>query len=207
MHPHPAPRIRSGKKKRYWSEELKATPVCSKTVFFQWKKAGRPSPQYPLSVHRKIAKRQLRTIQRQQQASYRTTTYQNIMKADSSNKRLFFSLVNRQRKEGRQAPNQLYVDDRHLTTEEAIREGWAFYFEKLATPTDDPSYDEAFKQQVDLDFNLICDFFSNLQDSVPEISCETAVETVEKIIKSLKNNKACDGTGMSAEHLKYSVWW
>ena len=53
-----------------------------------------------------------------------------------------------------------------------------------------------------MDFNLICELCSNLQDIVPEISCET----VERIIKSLKNNKAalaCDGTGVPAEHLKY----
>ena len=124
----------------------------------------------------------------------------SIMEADSSDKKLFFSLVNRQRKEGRQALSQLYVDDRHLTTEEAIREGWASYFGKLATPADNYTlYDKTFKQQVDLDFNLICDIFANLQDSVTEISCWT----VEKIIKTLKNNKSCDGTGISAEHLKY----
>ena len=58
------------------------------------------------------------------------------MEADSSDKKLFFSLVNRQRKEGRHALSQLYVDDRHLSTEEAIKEGWASYFEKLATPVD-----------------------------------------------------------------------
>ena len=121
------------------------------------------------------------------------------MAADSSNKKLFFSLVNRQRKEGRHALSQLFVDDRHLTTDETIREGWAAYFERLATPVDDHTYDESFEQQVDLDFDLICDICASLQDSVPEISSETA----ERIIKSLKNNRSCDGNGISAEHLKY----
>ena len=40
---------------------------------------------------------------------------------------------------------------------------------------------------------------SKLQDGLPEISCET----VSVIIKTLKNNKPYDGTGISAEHLKY----
>ena len=110
-----------------------------------------------------------------------------------SDKKRFFSVVNRQRKEGRQALSQLYVDDRHLT------EGRASYFEKLATPADNHTYDDNFKQQVDLDFNLICDICSKLQDGLPEISRET----VSGIIKTLKNNKAYDGTGISAEHLKY----
>ena len=113
------------------------------------------------------------------------------MAADSSNKKLFFSLVNRQRKEGRHALSQLFVDDRHLTTDEAIREGSASYFERLATPVDDHTYDESFEQQVDLDFDLICDICASLQDSVPEISSETA----ERIIKSLKNNRSVTEMG------------
>ncbi|MEW8548319.1 MAG: endonuclease/exonuclease/phosphatase family protein, partial [Candidatus Thiodiazotropha sp.] len=194
-----APSIKPGKKKRLWSRELHMAAVTSKDVHFQWKNAGQPGPEHPLSIQRKAVKRQLRTAQRQQQAEYRAETYRNIMEADSSNKRLFFSLINRQRKEGRQSLSQLFVDDRHLTTEETIREGWATYFEKLATPKDDPLYDQGFKNQVELDFNLICDICSRTQDSVQEISCET----VEKIIKSLKNNKASDGSGITAEHLKY----
>ena len=91
-----------------------------------------------------------------------------------------------------------FVDDRHLTTDEAIREGWASYFERLATPVDDHTYDESF-EQVDLDFDLNWVICASLQDSVPEISSETA----ERIIKSLKNNRSCYGNGISAEHLKY----
>ena len=94
-----APCTRSGKKKRYWSEELKNASVSSKKLFSQWKKAGRPGPQHPLSMQCRIAKKQLRTIQRQQQATYRTTTYQDIMEADSSDKKRFFSLVNKEKKD------------------------------------------------------------------------------------------------------------
>ena len=66
---------------------------------------------------------------------------------------------------------------------------------------DDHTYDESFEQQVDLDFDLICDIIlcASLQDSVPEISSETA----EWIIKSLKTNRSCDRNGISGEHLKY----
>ena len=45
-----APCIRRGKKKRLWSDELKTASIMGKQVFFQWKKAGRPGPQYPLSI-------------------------------------------------------------------------------------------------------------------------------------------------------------
>ena len=50
-----APCIRRGKKKRLWSDELKAASIMGKQVFFQWKKAGRPGPQHPLSIHCRVA--------------------------------------------------------------------------------------------------------------------------------------------------------
>ena len=56
---------------------------------------------------------------------------------------------------------------------------------------DDHTYDESFEQQVDLDFDLTCDICASLQDSVPEISSETA----ERIIKSLKNNRSMTEMG------------
>ena len=121
-------------------------------MFFQWKKADRPGPQHPLSIQRRVAKKHLRSTQRRQKAAYRSTVYQDIMAADSSNKKLFFSLVNRKRKDGF---FQLFVDDRHLTIDEAIREGWASYFERMAAPVDDHTYNEGFEPQDDLDFDLI----------------------------------------------------
>ena len=66
---------------------------------------------------------------------------------------------------------------------------------------DKDRYNIGNKQQVDLDFELICDICSKLQDS-PSVVTEAEVE---QIIKTLKNNKASDGCGLAAEHLKYEV--
>ena len=121
------------------------------------------------------------------------------MDADSSNRKLFYSLLNRQRREGRTSLDRLVVDDVHLTTDEANREELASYFEKLATPKDKDHYNTVYKQQVNFDFELICDICSKLHDSPPVV---TEAE-VEQIIKTLKNNKASDGCGLAAEHLNY----
>ena len=71
-------------------------------------------------------------------------------------------LANRRRREGRTSLSWLVVNDVHLTTDEAIREGWALYFQTLATPKDKDHYNIEYKQQVDLDFKLICDICSKL---------------------------------------------
>ena len=64
----------------------------------------------------------------------------------------------------------------------------------MSTPVDD----EEFKNQVEFDFNPTCNICSRLKDSGPEISCDTN----EKIMKSLKNNKASNGLGTAPE-----IWW
>ena len=79
------------------------------------------------------------------------------MEANTSDRKLFYSLVNRQRKDGRSSLGRLVVDDVQLTTDEAIREGWALYFQKLATPKEKDHFKSEYNSQVDLDFKLICD--------------------------------------------------
>ena len=114
----------SDKKKRLWSSDLQRASADSKRAHFQWKQAGKPAPEHPLSLQRKVLKKQLRTLQRQQQSEYRSSIFNNIMEANTSNRKLFYSLVNRQRKDGRSSLGRLVVDDVQLTTDEAIREGW-----------------------------------------------------------------------------------
>ena len=67
-----APRVKPGKKKRLWSSDLQRAAADSKRAHFQWKQAGKPAPEHPLSLQRKVLKKQLRTLQRQQQSEYRS---------------------------------------------------------------------------------------------------------------------------------------
>lgn len=137
-----APQVKSGKKKRLWSMDLQKAAADSKRAHFRWKQAGKPGPEHPLSVQRTKGKRPLWTQQCQQQADYRSSVYNDIMDADATNKRLFYCLVNRQRRGGRTSLGKLIVDDVHLTSDEAIREGWASYFQKLATPKERERYND-----------------------------------------------------------------
>ena len=55
------------------------------------------------------------------------------------------------RKEGSMSLGRLVVVDVQLTTSE----GWATYFQKLATPKEQDNYSMGYEQQVDLDFELM----------------------------------------------------
>ena len=61
-----APRVKHGKKKILWSTDLQRAAADSKRTHFQWKQAGKTAPEHPLSLQRKVLKKQLRTLQRQQ---------------------------------------------------------------------------------------------------------------------------------------------
>ena len=136
-----AAKVKPGKKKRLWSSELQRAAANSQKAHFQWKQAGKPGPEHSLSVQRRVSKKQLRTLQRQQHSEYRSSIYNDIMDADSLNRKLFYSLVNRQRREGRTSLGRLVVDTVHLIADhDAIREAWASYFQKLATPKDKDHY-------------------------------------------------------------------
>ena len=58
-----APRVKPGRKKRLWSSDLQRAAADSKRAHFQWKQAGKPAPEHPLPLQRKVLKKQLRALQ------------------------------------------------------------------------------------------------------------------------------------------------
>lgn len=64
------------------------------------------------------------------------------MVSHSDDKTLFYKLINRQRKSGQMKLSELVIDDVHLTETDLIRQGWAAYFKKLATPVDNEQFDK-----------------------------------------------------------------
>ena len=86
-----APKVKPGKKKRLWTPELQRAAADSKKAHFQRKQAGEPGPEHSLTVQRRVSKKQIRTLQQQQQSEYRSSIYNDIMDADSSNRKLFYS--------------------------------------------------------------------------------------------------------------------
>ena len=71
-------KVKPGKKKRLWSSELQRAAADSKKTHFQWKQAGKPGPEHSLSVQRRVSKKQLHTLQRQQHSEYRSSIYNDI---------------------------------------------------------------------------------------------------------------------------------
>ena len=138
----------------------------------------------------KVAKKNLRSAQRQQEACLRKNRYDDIMSAKEGNQKLFHKLVADQRKDGTVIKTtHLIVQGEQLTSEKDIREGWANYFKELSTPV--------ISQNADLEYN------TQVLKSSKEESILIYFNEVEETVAFLKNGKAADSMNITSEHLKF----
>ena len=71
-------------------------------------------------------------------------------------KKLFYKLIDNQRQNGTKTLSSLYIEDKQLTSETEIREGWARYFKSIAYPeTADVQSDEEYTTHIELNKLLI----------------------------------------------------
>ena len=109
----------------------------------------------------------------------------------------FFSLVRRQRKCGSTQTQYLVVNGESGEPNADICKGWATHFQKLATSSENGSFNRDYKAQVDADIDHI---FSICEIESQPIEHITEKEVVDAL-RRLKNNKAMDSLGLTSEHL------
>ena len=184
--------------KKAFSQDIKIAVKGSKKAWWEWKLVGSPSSlSHPLTIKMKQAKRKLRSEQRKAAAIKHQNELDQIMHAKSNDDKMFFKLINRQRSTSNSNTNCLIVDGEKLTGEEII-DGWATHFQKLATPHLNTKYDDQYLQQAK-------EFVDEIQTSLESRSCEIQPTTGDEVlnaINKMKNNKAPDALGLTAEHFK-----
>ena len=182
------------KTKLPWSETFKPLVRRVKEKLWLWKKAGN-DPNLLFIDDYKAAKKDLRSAQRQLQAVQRKNLHHEIMDAHEGDRNTFYKLVKRQR--GTNSNGLATIDFGDNTSQ---TEGWASYLEELATPTDNPNFSAEYKASRDLIFLLLHD---QEQRSPPDAK-PVGEARIARHIKTLKNKKAADVYGVTAEHLKFA---
>ena len=177
-----------------WAPELKPLVAASKQLHFQWKVEGKPDG---TDTYRRLkeAKKSLRSMQRHLAATSRQAQQKEIATAHHADKQLFYKLVRRQR-ESPKCSSPVINFKVPATTQ---IEGWATYFETLATPVSLPHYCEWYSNAMQLKMNLL-----QLQNP-PALCDEIDDSTIEKHVRSLKHGKAADIHGLTAEHLQLAA--
>jgi hypothetical protein len=186
----PPPKCHKKRNNKYpWAEDMKPIVKEIKQLFYMWKQNGR-KPDDPLAPLILEKKRSLRSTQRQLAAEHRKMLLRDISQATSDDKQLFYRLVQRQRSGNKGLCGT--VDFGPECTSQL--EGWASYFEKLATAENLPHFSEEHHNAMKLKLHLI-----SLKAASP-----VHEEQVRKHICALKLGKAADVFGLTAEHIKYA---
>lgn len=90
----------------------------------------------------------LRSEQMKLEAQKRNNRMTEIIKLNETNDKEFYSLVNNQRQQNSLITSKLKYNYKITECDEAIVATWAEYFEDLAAPVNQPSFDEMYKTPV-----------------------------------------------------------
>ena len=116
------------------------------------------------------------------------------MEAHGGDRQLFCKLIKRQ--QGGGSGSLAEIDFGKDITQ---LEGWAQYFEDLATPVDEQSFNEEYKGSREM-----CFLLTRVQEATDHQVQEVNETQISKYVKAMKNHKAADIHGVMAEHLKYA---
>jgi hypothetical protein len=192
-----APSIPKKKKKETkfrWTANLKPLVKESVTLHRRLKTTPPGDAFNKLKETLKLTKRRIRQLQNQTAASRRRDIHLEIIKACKEKETVFYQKIKAQR-QPLKCPSSI---DFAQHEEKSEQESWASYFQTLASPSTNDSYDHQYLRYLQTN-HLLQSLISN-GNAMPTV---TTAE-VEQYIKSLKNNKAADIFGITSEHLKYA---
>ena len=178
--------------------EIVAAMSESKKAYWEWKEAGRPEKDHPLTIACKEAKHKLRSAQRMYMAKRRENLHKAILESSVTNNKIFHRLISQQRKSTNSQTSELLVNNERISTTEGILEAFREHFAKLATPSENPRFDHDYKNMVDNDLAALEALSNRLKHRILPITSTEA----RYYISRLNTGKAADSIGMVAEHLK-----
>lgn len=128
---------------------------------------------------------------------------EDLEKYGDVDQRQLWKTVNRRIKGRGSRIQPLQVENGEILTEvDEIREGWKNYFQKLYSPLDLPSFDQAHKEQVEATLHDI------LHDDTPSqgtlYAAPITQDEVSHACKKLRTGKAAGFDGVKPESLKYA---
>ena len=177
------------------------TSIMKKGKFYhwKWKQEGnidnRESANYK---NMREQKKKLRSVQRRLAAAKRDNTYTRIMNLNERNDKQFFALVNRQRCVRSVNTPILKIDDKTFNNPVTVLDALqADYFEELATPSEQQSFDSTFLALVNDDVDILTEIFTKNRQLMQEVT----EEELSECISTFKNGKSPDESKITIEHL------
>ncbi|CAG2242211.1 unnamed protein product [Mytilus edulis] len=190
---------KSVKRKREWTPQM--SNLAKDANFYHWKWKMEDNKNRNSENYRKMRsiKKNLRSVQRRHEANKRQNKMAEIMTLSETNDKQFYTLVKHQRRQGSSSTSVLKYNDNVADCDEDILETWADYFEDLATPVNNPCFDNEYKTRVENDNCLLHEIYSTNRDPLQMVN----EDEVSDCILSFKNGKSPDETRVTSEHLKH----
>ncbi|CAG2193589.1 unnamed protein product [Mytilus edulis] len=180
-----------------WNKEIADALKANKHAYKIWKDNGRPmNIDHPLIIEKKLTRKTFRTEIRNEELRRKHNERNILIHSNSGDKNLFYKLIRKQRQNGNTFINDLNVDGETFERDD-ILSGWHTHFNKLAIPTEHPSFNYQHLQLCEMDYDTI------LEISRQFTSKEVSLDIIQKAIKSINKGKAEDIYGVSIENYLY----
>ena len=183
--------------KPYWNQNLTALCHEKKLAHEAWKNAGKPrEPENEIYKKYKDAKRVFRSAHRRSIYDYEKENMEKLAKSQDIDQRFFWHLVN---KKSRRVFSPVQDNNGTLLTDPCdIRNEWTMYFKDLFTAKYDPSWDRAFREEVDEEING----YTLSERAIPS-GPPVSIAEVEKQLTKMKKGKAPGWDSVTLEHYKH----
>ncbi|VDI72410.1 Hypothetical predicted protein [Mytilus galloprovincialis] len=161
--------------------------------------AGRPRNNHKLFLAKKEAKRILRQQQRKEIAIERQQFFDKL--EHDPNDKTFFQLLKRNQSTVKSSvPEYIMKKEQIASTSNEQRQIFAEYFKELATPQNQPEFNDQLMQNSQRRYDII----KKVSKSERKRKIDVSKDEIKKAILKLKNGKTADEYGIRAEHIKHT---
>jgi len=190
--------------KPYWSPALKDSHRSVVSSRLEWLADGKAHGSTSYSNY-KATKRHFRRKLRAAAHCFEQEEIERIDQLAELDQKGFWKAINSKKpKSPKKRGCDITFNNVRATTKDSTLDGWRSYFQTLYTCSDDPHYDEPFKDHVSNSVTKYIDKTSHVDSKCDNVMCyDVTSAELQPIINSLPNNKSASHDNITYEHLKY----
>ena len=168
-----------------------------KKANLKWYEEGKPDNDHPLLIDKKICKQQFRKTYRIELAIKEINFRSKIMQTRTKNSKTFHMIIKKQRRSLRGCIQDLHIDNKTMSGEENILQGFKNHFANLSMPSYDQSYNYQYSTNIEQETDNIIALVKSVDILKP------TKEELNKASSSIKKTKESDVFDLTVEHFIY----
>ena len=159
----------------------------------------RPLRHHPSFRRYKDSKREFRQRLRQAARLHEQEEFSRIKQLSELDQKGFWKVISSRKPKKRSSGRELVFGDSRAKTNDAIFQGWKNHFERVYCPSNEYSYDNQFKHEVE---KTVLTYIQRADHEVP-ISYLSIEELTEIVRAFMPTNNSASCNNITYEHIKY----